>query len=190
MSPSSALIDELLPAWDVRERHAIHVSAPPAVVYDAIAETDFARPPLVRALLALRALPAVLARRAEPRPAPPALRLRDFEAHGFRLLAERAPRELVIGLEGRFWTAGGALCATSTEAFARPIAPGMARAAWDFTVRDEPGGSRLTTETRVRCADARARRRFLPYWALIRPFSGMIRTRMLREIRRTAEGRA
>ena len=49
------------------------------------------------------------------------------------------------------------------------------------------GGTELTTETRVLCADAGARRRFLPYWYLIRPASGMIRRVMLREIRRSAE---
>jgi hypothetical protein len=44
--------------------------------------------------------------------------------------------------------------------------------------------------TRVRCADASARRRFLPYWYLIRPASEMIRRAMLREIRRSAESAA
>jgi hypothetical protein len=61
---------------------------------------------------------------------------------------------------------------------------------WNFTVRELGGGVvELATETRVRCADAAALRRFRPYWALVRPASGAIRRLMLREIGRVAEGR-
>jgi hypothetical protein len=44
----------------------------------------------------------------------------------------------------------------------------------------------LTTETRIWCADGRARRRFALYWALVRPFSGLIRILMLRAVAREA----
>ncbi len=186
------LIDELMPVFDVRERHAITVGASREATYDAIARTDLA-PPLVRALLFLRALPAALARsrqsvrklRAQGREP---ITLRTFERHGFRILGERRPEEILIGLEGRFWTLDGALCETSLDRFRTTApAPGSARATWNFVVRDGPRGAVLETETRVRCADGRARRHFLPYWYLIRPASGLIRRAMLRRIRRAAE---
>ncbi|MET8091474.1 hypothetical protein [Micromonospora sp. NPDC005220] len=41
----------------------------------------------------------------------------------------------------------------------------------------------LATETRIFATDERTRRRFLPYWLLIRLGSGMTRTSMLRAIR-------
>jgi len=44
------------------------------------------------------------------------------------------------------------------------------------------GRTRLLTETRVHCVDAGARRRFTPYWWLIRPVSGLIRRRLLARI--------
>ena len=65
--------------------------------------------------------------------------------------------------------------------------PGMAVAAWNFTVLPTDEGSLVATETRVRCTDAAARRSFGRYWRVIRPFSGLVRRVALRAIRRTAE---
>ena len=49
-------------------------------------------------------------------------------------------------------------------------------------------GTRLSTETRVRCSEDASRRRFRLYWAVIAPFSGLIRREVLRTIRHEAEG--
>lgn len=48
-----------------------------------------------------------------------------------------------------------------------------------FEAEPIPGGSRLTTETRVRALDERTRRRFRFYWLAIGPFSALIRHRWL-----------
>ncbi|MGZ8415045.1 MAG: hypothetical protein ACXWZS_10475 [Gemmatirosa sp.] len=188
------LIDAYLPAYDVRERHRTRVLASPTATYAALQTADLAEAPLVRALLGLRALPAALARGGgglqalwarKPEPIP----LAAFEARGFRILQEAPPTELVIGLEGQFWRPRGDLCTPSAAVFrTQPPAPGMARAVWNFAVATAPDGTTtLTTETRVLCADAAARRAFLPYWYVIRPGSGVIRHAMLRAIRRAAE---
>jgi hypothetical protein len=55
-----------------------------------------------------------------------------------------------------------------------------------FEAEPIPGGSRLTTETRVRALDERARRRFHVYWLAIGPFSGLIRRRWLRAVQEAA----
>jgi hypothetical protein len=185
------LIDEYLPDFDVVERHATVVRARPERVWAALRSTDFGRSPLIGSLLALRALPSWLAAPRRARRAAQhrrALTLDSIVSIGFVLLAERPERELVLGVEGRFWTLRGDLRPTDATRFRMPPGPGLARAAWDFRV--EPlanGGTRLSTETRVRCTDAAARRRFLPYWLLVRPGSGLIRRAMLAAIRRAAE---
>jgi hypothetical protein len=188
------LIDAYLPRFDVRERHRTHVAASPAATWAALRTTDLAAAPIVRALLLLRALPAALATgvtgvRALLARGPEPITLAAFERSGFRILEEAPPRELVIGLEGRFWRPGGDLCTPGPHAFRTEApAPGTARVAWDFRLVACPDGTtELTTETRVQCADAAARRRFLPYWGLIRPGSGIIRHAMLRALRRAAE---
>jgi hypothetical protein len=50
----------------------------------------------------------------------------------------------------------------------------------EFRAERIPGGSRLTTETRVKCLDDRARRAFGLYWLAVGPFSSLIRRRWLR----------
>lgn len=194
------LLDELMPRYDVVERHRTEVRAPPAVVYAAIRDADLASGLVTRALLGARALPAaIFALYRSPRAAfarwrarrtHRGARLADFERAGFRVVAERQPDELVIGLLGRFWTARGALCANlSEEHFRVEPPPGHALAGWNFTIRVVADDRvELCTETRVWCAPD-ARRRFRLYWALVRPGSGLIRRAMLTSIRRTAERR-
>ena len=190
------LIDDYLPRWDVRERHHIRVAASPEKVYAALGETDLGGALFVRLLLGARSLAGALMKgRAGVRSLAGRVRapitLSTFEARGFRRLAEHRPRELVIGLEGRFWRPDGDLRTPLAESFANaPPAAGTARAVWNFALTSLPDGTtELTTETRVLCADDAARRRFLPYWLLIRPGSGLVRRYMLRAVRRTAEQR-
>ena len=188
------LLDEVMPRYDVVERHATRVRASPAVVYAAIWEADLIAGPVTRSLLALRALPAaILAPRDalvewRERRARRGGRLADVESFGFRIVAERAPDELVIGALGRFWMPRSRLCGdVSTADFAAGPPRGFALAGWNFMVTARADGrTELRTETRVWCApDVRAR--FRAYWLVIRPWSGLIRHAMLREIRLRAE---
>jgi hypothetical protein len=190
------LIDDFLPTYSVAERHAIDVQASPDVVYRAIRSADLARALPVRLLFALRALPAALiegraglARLARRGRSP--ITLDQFERHGFVVLAENPPRELLIGLVGAFWTLRGGLRATDATRFRGPQRAGTARAAWNFVVdaRDERN-ARLSTETRVEPVDAASARRFRAYWLLVRPWSGLTRRCMLRAIRHEAERQA
>ena len=181
------LIDEFLPTFDASERHQAVIRASAAQVYEALRTADFGRPLAVRALLALRALPSWLKKARRARRVSRQVTLTTLLQNGFVLLAERPAEEVVLGLVGRFWTLTGGLEQTDPQAFRRECRPGLAKAAWNFTF--EPAGplTRVATETRVQCTDGRSRRRFRAYWLLIRPFSGLLRRLMLRELRRVAE---
>lgn len=188
------LIDEYLPEYDAREIHRTLVHAPASRIYSVLRTTDLAGATVVRILLALRALPGALLspsrglRRFRTRLGS-SVTLRDFEAHGFRVLAENRPQELLIGLIGSFWKPDGGLLPVDVATFKGTQLPGTARVAWNFSIAEqEKGTCELATETRVKCADARSRRYFDLYWALIRPGSGLIRRSMLRSIRKKAEG--
>jgi hypothetical protein len=167
------LIDSLLPHCDFYERHAIVVRATPERAYDAILNADLAGSGIVRLLLTLRGMGR--------KPKRTTLRFAD----GFKVAAEDPPREIVLGIEGPFWKP---TCKPHGVAdFATPVPPNTARGAWNFFVeRIDDARVRVTTETRVLCADD-ARRKFALYWTLIRPGSGIIRRMMLRAIRREAE---
>ena len=185
--------------YDVAERHHTLVRATPATVYSALREADMASGLLPRVLLALRALPgAILTPRATRRErkvahaaeGTSAARLANFERRGFRLIAERAPEELVIGVLGRFWTATGVLNpAVSRDDFIAGPPRGWALAGWNFRVIPRDALlTELRTETRVWCAPD-ALLKFRAYWMLVRPGSGLIRRAMLKSVRRYAEAR-
>ena len=188
------LIEDLLPDFDVRERHSTVVRASPERVYAALWSVDFVSSRVIRALLAARALPAALAgalqrqRSTAHRRSRVTLTLHDVLASGFVLLAEDPPRELVLGVVGAFWRLSGGRLRIDPEAFVTAEPAGAAKAAWNFRVAElESGVSLLSTETRVKCSDAASRWRFRAYWILVRPGSGLIRRMMLRAIRAAAE---
>jgi hypothetical protein len=178
--------------WDARERHQIRIRATPERVYRALRTADLGTHPVVRGLLTLRALPAALSDRFRPRQlrerSSQPITLAAFEERGFRVLAEDPPHEMLIGLEGAFWKPGGDLRPVDPFSFREPISASTARAVWNFAIAPVPSGSCvLHTETRILTGDPAARRRFLLYWVLIRPGSGLIRRLMLRTIRTEAE---
>jgi len=195
------LLDDLMPAYDVVERHGTIVHAAREAVFAAIRQAELLGGLLTRTLLALRAVPAAVvaglrsasAARAElrdrARTRRRGARLHDFERAGFHVVAEHPPEEIVIGLLGRFWTPRGGLSASVSAGTFRagPPPAGQALAGWNFTVTPQAdGSSELRTETRVRCAPD-VRWKFRLYWLLVRPGSGLIRHAMLAAIRRHAE---
>jgi hypothetical protein len=190
-------IDKHLPTFDHSERHETLVHATPADVFAALRRAGLRSGPIIRALFALRSVPGLLVA--------PRATLRRFHGGdrgrpvtidgitraGFFVLDEEPGRELVIGTIGRFWQPSGGMRPTRPEEFDGFAEPGWAKAAWNFAVAPGPGETTvLSTETRIACTDDRSRRRFRWYWAVVRPFSGLIRIEMLRIVRREAEARS
>src|SRR5436305_602863 len=158
------LLDDLMPVYDVVERHHTTVRAAPATVFVAIKSFDLSDSLVTRLLLFVRALPGwlvAMVRRSpsaaltELRASRAELRLADMERAGFKVVAEHPPEELVIGVLGKFWSVRGDRCPDVTAAsFAAGPPQGYALAGWNFTVEaDTDGSSELRTETRVWCAD-------------------------------------
>jgi hypothetical protein len=185
------LIDEFMPRWDVRSHHRIAVSASPERTYAAVRTADLGAHPVVRAMLAMRALPSALAagRVRELRARGfRAITLAEFEQQGFRVVAERPPTDLLIGLEGTFWKSDGDLRPVSAATFREAVPRGLARGAWSFCVdRISATESVLSTETRVLTGGNTARWRFRLYWVFVGWGSGVIRRLMLRSIKAEAE---
>ena len=171
-------LDVYLPDPDATERHVVDVRADAATVWRALHATDLGGP-VAHALLALRT--GRLRRQATT--------LADLRRGGFATLGESTGAWIVLGLTGRFWTPTGGVCTTDPRTWAAGPPPGAAQAAWSFELwPTDDGRTRLATETRVRCADDGARRAFRAYWLVVRPFSGLLRLLLLRNVRRAAEG--
>jgi hypothetical protein len=181
-------LDEFLPDFDVNEVHSAHVAAPPEAVLAAVRAVTSREVPLLVLLMAVRGLPARIrrGRSARVRRALDAPLLGQFTRGGFVELADR-PNELVFGVVGRFWTADGGVRRLDAADFAAFDEPGFAKAVVNFHARAVTGGSRLTTETRIKGTDEAARRSFRRYWRLVMPGSAAIRRAWLRGIRKRAE---
>ena len=179
-----ALLNKYLGQYQFSERHAITIAAPSARILAAVAAYDPKHDRFFRSMIALRELPARLMPRDKPSPPP-------FGLHNFCLL-ERDETALVYGLIGRFWQAEyGLEDVADGPGFLAFAQPGVAKLALGYVVTPLPSGHcRLVTETRIFCPDDASRRRFTPNWYTIRLVSGLIRRRMLRDIRTASEATA
>ena len=169
------LIDDWLPEYDVGERHDVALPVEPERALELARESPAAGDGVVRTLLTARGMIA----RGETIEG-------FFAAHRFVVLAE-SPAEWVLGAVGAVWRPrGGLVPLADAEAWRAAAVPGTIKAAAGFRAERIPGGSRLTTETRVQATDERARRAFRLYWLAVGPFSGLIRRRWLRAIQAAA----
>lgn len=174
------LIDEFLPEYDFSERHETRVRASRERVFDALNSSDLTDSWIIWTLFALRGLGWSRAAKKTT--------LRDMTASGFAVLGEKPNDEILLGLAGKFWTPTGKLQKIDAGNFRQFDEKGFAKAVWNFSLAETAGATRLTTETRIRCTDAESRRSFGFYWAFIQPFSGLIRSEMLKIVRKKAEG--
>jgi hypothetical protein len=176
---TTSLLDEVLPEFDFRSRHERRVEAPPEWVAQAI---DICRVGRAASLLfTIRGLPKTSGT------------LREVLAgSGFTVLAERPGVEMVAGTTGQFWALrehAHIEAPPDLQSFRAFDRPGWAQGAISVRLdRLADDSTLVTTETRVRCVDDAARRRFALYWLLIKVFSEWLRRDFLRRIARIAEG--
>lgn len=170
--------DDLLPTFDVESRHRIEVAAPANVVYEEARRLDMSPSPLIRLLFRLRGMPGS------------ALDAEGLSRIGFKPLVEDPPIGFALAIVGQFWTPTGRLVDFETSGFPDLQMPGFAKALWTFDIT--PGSATavtLRTVTRVYCMDPSSRRWFRRYWTVIGPVSSLIRRKVLRLVKRSAEER-
>lgn len=172
-------LDDFLPTYEFSERHSLAIDAPAARIDAALRAVSISDIPVARTLWWLRRLGRRTGDPTKPFvTAFPGVVLEDVRGEG-----------IVLGLTGQFWRLRGNLeppgprTAGDFLAYSRPD---VCKAVIDLRV----GPSSLSTETRVRVADAAARQKFRRYWFVIRPFSGLIRILLLQAARRRAEAAA
>ena len=187
----SAVLDDVLPLYRHRERHAMQIAAAPEVVWSALHAVSVGDLRLTRLLMGIRALPGRLPGARRPPGGLPAERgfIEAFMEDGLHELRVDPPWTLVAGNAGQPWRLGaeesaGAVDLDGFRAFARP---GFVLTATSFELEALGDGTRLATETRVQPTDAAAARAFQLYWWAIRAGSGLIRRDMLHAVRRRAE---
>ena len=159
-----------MPVADVVARYERIVPGAPADVYDRVLALTFQQSFLVRTLLMLRGLQLVP--------------VAEFTATAFTTLDEARGESIVWGMIAQPWRWSGGVRRVTPAEFAAFNERGFARITWDFTFSPVATATHVATETRVLCTDAISRARFKVYWALVGPFSGLIRHEMLRLLAR------
>lgn len=172
-----ALVDELLPTFDVSDEVAVVVEADQATTWQALMNVDLIdvgrRRPLVGVLGALRALPEIVSHLLHgecPDDAPERLTLRGttelpLKSGGWILLGERAEQEIALGLVGKFWRPVIEYAEVRPGDFARFSTPGYAKTVYAIGVQEmEDGKTQLRATMRTATTDEHARRAFRRYW--------------------------
>jgi hypothetical protein len=195
---TASLLDALIAEPEFSEHHQCTVAAASATTYGAVRAVTALEVRSLVPLMALRILPIAIRhpgrlggtvseglRTVGSRPA-----VEQLLAGGFVELAERAGQEYVVGAIGRFWTLSDSapVQLSGQREFVDFDRAGYAKGALNFIVEPSPGGSRLSTETRIVTTSPDARRAFGRYWRLVEPGSALIRRSWLAAIRRRAEG--
>ncbi len=180
-------IDFFMPDYSFREYHEVRVNASPRQVMQAALRVSLADMPAARLLMRLRALAGGDGRDAAWQKKP-ILELMATPGNGFLVLDVCQENEFVGGMAGRPWTSASPPPVTTVQQFQAFQAPGNIKVVFNFLARSlADGRTLLSTETRIRGNDARARRIFGRYWRIIYPGSAIIRRVWLDAIAARAE---
>lgn len=171
------MLDNYLPTFHWQSNFSCEADAPPKSCYDAIVCSPI-NAGIVKLLIGLRGMDTE------------GTLIGFFRSNGFTVLEELPPHHIVVGLIAKPWRwDGGMDCPPAGEwntdgygSFAKIVA--------EFKVEQmDEHRCRLSTETRVCIDEGSSRWKFAMYWALVKPFSNLIRRQWLEQAKRIAEER-
>lgn len=175
----SDVLNSLLPEYQFSEHHTTVVLGKQDRVFEAVEAMDLSDSRVARVLMRLWRIPAkMLSKKVSDR---------NMSVADFIPLVRTPHTDLARGLIGGR-NAPADKSAVDAEAFRAFDEPGCIKLVWAFWLTDLGDDRiRVDTETRVLCTDKKTLRAFTVYWLIIRPWSGLIRMRLLASIKRTAE---
>jgi len=165
----TTLIDRYLPVYTFAEYHETMVNCPIHSVYDVARDFDLSKSKLIKFLFKLRGLPTER------------MNLQDFIVDaGFTHIEENPPHENLTG----FWMRPRIEKIPSYEDFVNVSISSWVKVVWNFRFDEmDENKTRVSTETRILCVVPITKLTFGLYWAMIKPFSGLIRKEMLNIIK-------
>jgi hypothetical protein len=185
---SDAMLDRVMPHYDVVERHHVRVAAPAPVTFAAASEIALMQSRPVRMIF--RARERMMGATPQPsRASQPFLSL--AMSIGWGLLGEVPRSQVVMGAVTQPWLADVVFHPLPPDEFVSFSESGYVKIAW--TIRADPLGddrSIFRTETRAVATDPLARAKFRRYWSLASPGIILIRWLMLNPVKTAAERRA
>lgn len=156
-----------------REYHEIRVPCSKEQAYTAARNLDFSKSKIIKTLFKIRCLPT-----------------KDLTLVGFSnrvkftFLEEIENDEFIIG----FWANYSVEKILDRDQFIVDNESRRLKVVWNFKVDPiENGWVVVSTETRIYCRTIMTKIFFSLYWVIIRPFSGLIRRKMLEIIKENIE---
>ena len=170
---NNTLIDKYLPQYTFNEFHETVVNCQIENVYHVAKDFDLSKSRTISLLFKIRGLPTKR------------LNLQNFlNDIGFTYLEENYPYESLIG----FWARIKIAKISSYEDFANNSISPWLKVVWNFQFEElEKGKTKVSTETRILCVAPITKLTFGLYWAIIKPFSGLTRKKMLKIIKDDSE---
>ena len=167
------LIDKYLPEYTFKEYHYLEVNCPVEDLYKIAKNFDMSKSKLIKTLFIIRGLPTKR------------MNLQGFISDiGFTNIEERFPTENLIG----FWARTKIEPIDSYDAFINNAISARVKVVWNFRFEKiDDNQTKLSTETRILCISPFTKVTFGLYWLIIKPFSGLIRKRMLQIIKDDSE---
>lgn len=177
-------LDSSLPHYHFREHHQLLIPGELDVAVTACRELKIREvSSLIHCLTFLRSLPGKLLHQTPPSISDEQPFLTLLNRNGFIILEDK-PQELVLGCIGKFWKLRPEILRLQSPAqFATFGDKDFAKVAVNLLFTTTPGGTVVSTETRIMVAEKKAHRAFAIYWVFIRLGSGLIRRLWLRAIR-------
>lgn len=174
-----SLNTKYLPEFNFIEKHSLDMLTSPEEAMTQILNYRTEDDPLFRFAISLRELPLRMCNTSKQSST-------AFSFRNFTLLEQHGHDEIIYGLIGQFWKSNyGLASVVDAESFLAFQQAEHAKLVLYFSIQQlDAQHCRVSTETRVLCLDHQALVKFRPYWYLIRPVSGLIRHRILRQIQR------
>jgi len=162
---NNTLIDRYMPEYTFNEYHEIVINGSIEDVYNAARNFDLSKSRLIKFLFKLRGMPTKR------------LKFQDFIADiGFSNIEENFPVENLMG----FWFKSGIQPVAGFDEFFNNSIGASVKVVWNFYLKKiDSSHILLSTETRVLCVSSVSKVTFRLYWFFIKPFSGIIRRKML-----------
>lgn len=168
----SMLIDTFLPTCHYREYHAVSLGKFSPAFYPLMLKTNLSGSFITRLLFWARGLPNG------------GHTIEHLNTLGFTKLGEKEREEIVYGMITGSGFFAGCRPGVTSDGFLAERSPGTIKAVINFRI-EKKGENKtvISTETRVLCGSRKMQKKFRLYWALVKPFSQLIRKLMLGQIK-------
>ena len=181
---STALVDDIVPEYQIGEKHSVFIEAPPARVFDSLKRAKFDEQSVIKLF---NILPVIAGKQDASSLSEDEKPLYETLRETSGLVLEKPNKEFVTASIATVDEHVPSTPNTVHGFVAYRLGHNEVKLPVSFRVDPEAGGSRLTTETRILFADRNLCHDYFWYWGVIYPGSSLLRIDFLKAVKHRAE---